>query len=197
MSPLNFGEFYNRFSQSQRGTLMKNIMVVFCVAFLVSVLASCGATSTAQTSQVTPVPTATLAPTPTAQPTHIPSPTPSPRPTARPTAVPQPTQPPPAPQPAILDLRPLSMSFVGHLDCNNKGAFVCLARVISEQSAQSNLHWFAFTNVPGHIVFSPSSGVLAPGHSVLVTITIPLNACTPGLFFFRGPINTHTITWAC
>ena len=89
------------------------------------------------------------------------------------------------------------MSFVGHLDCNHNGAFVCLARVISEPNAQSNLHWFAFTNVPGHIVFSPSGGVLAPGQSVLVTITIPLNACTPGLFFFRGPINTHTITWAC
>jgi hypothetical protein len=31
----------------------------------------------------------------------------------------------------------------------------------------------------------------------LVTITVPFTACTQGLFFFRGPINTHTITWAC
>ena len=199
MSHLSFGELYNRFSQSQWGTLMKNIMVVLCLVIVVSILASCGTTATGQTSQTTPIPSPTLAPTPTAQATRVASstPTPTPRPTPRPTVVPQPTQPPPAPQPAILDLRPLSMSFVGHLDCNNKGTFVCLARVISEPSAQSNLHWFAFTNVPGHIVFSPSSGVLAPGHSVLVTITIPLNACTPGLFFFRGPINTHTITWAC
>jgi hypothetical protein len=30
-----------------------------------------------------------------------------------------------------------------------------------------------------------------------VTITVPFNACTPGLFFFQGPVNTHTITWAC
>jgi len=37
----------------------------------------------------------------------------------------------------------------------------------------------------------------APGQSVLVTITVLFNDCTPGLFFFRGPINTHTITWAC
>ena len=89
------------------------------------------------------------------------------------------------------------MSIVGHLDCNKNGAFICFARVLSRTSNQSNLHWLAFTNVPGQITFSPSSGVLAPGQSVLVTITVPFNACTPGLFFFRGPINTHTITWAC
>jgi len=196
MSHLNFGELYNRFYQSQRWTIKKNVMIVFCLAFLVSVLASCGATATGQTRQPTPIPTPTLAPSPTVQQTPVVSPTPRARPTPKPTVVPQPTQP-PAPQPAVLDLRPLSMSFVGHLDCNHSGAFVCLARVISESNAQSNLHWSAFTNVPGHIVFSPSSGVLAPGQSILVTITIPLNACTPGLFFFRGPINTHTITWAC
>ncbi len=46
-------------------------------------------------------------------------------------------------------------------------------------------------------VFSPASGVLAPGQSVLVTIMVPLTACTPGLFFIRGLINTHTIIWAC
>ena len=89
------------------------------------------------------------------------------------------------------------MSIVGHLDCNKNGAYVCFARVISDASNQSNLNWFASTNVPGHIVFSPVSGVLAPGQSVLVTITVPFNACTPGLFFFQGPANTHTITWAC
>ncbi len=197
MSHLNFGKLYSRFYRSQRA-FMKNVMVVFCLAFLVSVLASCGATATGQTRQPTPIPTPTLAPSPTVSPTRAvtPTPTPRPRPKPEPTVAPQPTQP-PAPQPPVLDLRPLSMSFVGHLDCNNNGAYVCLARVISESNAQSNLHWFAFTNVPGHIVFSPSGGVLAPGQSVLVTITIPLNACTPGLFFFRGPINTHTITWAC
>jgi hypothetical protein len=69
--------------------------------------------------------------------------------------------------------------------------------VLSSSSNQSNLHWIAFTNVPGGVTFNPASGVLAPGQSVLVTITVPFNACTPGLFFFQGPINTHTITWAC
>ncbi|MFL5666438.1 MAG: hypothetical protein ACJ8BW_34585 [Ktedonobacteraceae bacterium] len=112
----------------------------------------------------------------------------------------QPATPTPVPAqgaPAILDLQPLSMSIVGHLDCQKNGVFVCFARVLSRSSNQSNLHWFAFTNVPGSIAFHPSSGVLAPGQSVLVTITVPFTACTHGLFFFRGPINTHTITWAC
>ena len=74
---------------------------------------------------------------------------------------------------------------------------MCLARVISMASNQSDLHWVAFTNVPGDVSFTPVSGVLTPGQSVLVTIKVPFNACTPGLFFFKGSINTHTITWAC
>jgi hypothetical protein len=89
------------------------------------------------------------------------------------------------------------MSLVGHLDCTKKGAFVCFARVLSSISNHSDLPWLAFTNVPGNIAFSPVSGVLTPGQSTLITITVPLTACTPGLFFFRGPINTHTIAWAC
>jgi hypothetical protein len=72
-----------------------------------------------------------------------------------------------------------------------------VANVIARASNQSNLHWVAFTNVRGNIIFSPSSGDLAPGQNMLVSITIPLTACTHGLFFFRGPANTHTITWAC
>lgn len=90
------------------------------------------------------------------------------------------------------------MSFVGHLDCSqSNGDYVCLARVISEANAQSNLNWFAYTNVPGGVSFSPQRGTLGPGQNVLVSIFVPLHACTPGLFFFQGPINTHTITWAC
>jgi hypothetical protein len=89
------------------------------------------------------------------------------------------------------------MSFVGHLDCKNNGAYVCLALVLSRSSNQANLNWTTSTSVPGNVVFSPASGVLAPGQNTLITITIPLNDCTQGLFFFQGPANTHTITWAC
>ena len=105
-----------------------------------------------------------------------------------------PTSPPP---PAVLDLQPASMSFLGHRDCPANGTFVCYARVVSGSANQSELNWSAYTNVPGKIVFSPSSGALAPGQSVVVTITIPSDACKAGIFFLQGPVNTHSITWAC
>ena len=177
------------FSSTPQTTRRNSIVVAFCVLVIMTALASCGPTA----GNITPLsstPTPTLAPSPTAIPTHVPTPTPIP------TKVPQPTQQ-PAAAPTILDLRPLSMSFVGHLDCQKNGTFVCLARVLSGSNNLSDLHWFAFTNVPGNISFSPASGVLAPGQSVLVTITVPFNDCIQGLFFFRGPVNTHTITWAC
>jgi hypothetical protein len=171
-----------------------SIVIVPCIVILMITLASCGSAATGQTTTVTSVPT--LASSPTVIPTHVPTPTFTPKPTPTPTEVPQPTQQPTSAS-AILDLRPLSMSIVGHLDCQKKGDYVCLARVLSRSTNQGDLHWTAFTNVPGNIGFSPVSGILAPGQSVLVTITIPFSACTPGLFFFRGPVNTHTITWAC
>ncbi len=163
--------------------------MLLCCAFLGSLLVACGS-NTATTPAAPPSrygAAATATPTPT--PTATPSPTPKPVP-------PTPT---PAPQgaPAVLDLQPASMSFVGHLDCSGQSAYVCTARVLSRSSNQGNLHWHAYNNISGRIVFSPVSGVLAPGTSVLVRITIPFNVCTRGLFFFQGPINTHTITWAC
>ncbi len=184
------------------GRQAKMMTTVLCIAFISSMLASCGTSATSATiqSRPTPTPTHIITPTPTSTPTPRPTPTHVPTPTPQPTLpaqVPTPTPTPVSASPAVLDLRPASMSIVGHLDCNRNGVFVCFARVISGTSNQSNLHWVAFTNVPGHIVFSPSSGVLAPGQSVLVTISVPFNACTQGLFFFQGPINTHTITWAC
>ena len=193
--------------QSNKKTLRNNVLVVFCLTLLVVVLASCGSTGSTtpiQAKQSAPTATPTLVPTPSSTPTPRPKPTPSPKPTPTPTPVPQPVvtpQPaPPTPMPTsppILDVRPSSMSLVGHLDCTNNGAYVCLARVLSRSSNQGNLNWTTSTNVPGNVVFSPASGILAPGQSTLITITIPLNDCTPGLFFFQGPANTHTITWAC
>ena len=195
MRHLNFSGLIARFSPSHKVKQSYKSIVVLCLALLIIVLASCGSAAAGQTSIVTPTPT--LAPSPTAIPTHVLTPTPTLRPTPTPTEAPQPTQPPSTSAPAILDLQPLSMSIVGHLDCQKNGKFVCFARVLSRSSNQSNLHWSAFTNVPGNIGFSPVSGVLAAGQSVLVTISVPFNACTAGLFFFRGPVNTHTITWAC
>ncbi len=198
MRHFKFGRLVTGPSRSHSGPQTYTALVVFCLAILVSLmLASCGSVAATQTNLITPTPTptSTPSPTPTPSPTLAPTPTPTPVPIPRPTLVPQPTPPPVAP--AILDVRPSSMSLVGHLDCQRNGAYVCFARVLSRADTQTNLKWFAYTNVPGNIVFSPVRGVLAPGQSTLITITVPFNDCTPGLFFFRGPINTHTITWAC
>ncbi len=200
MRHLNFHQPEPCLSHLWKAKLMQQTIALLIIVTTTSFLAACGSATAAigqknQTVQGSPTPTATLAPKPTAVPTRAPTPKPTPEPTVAP--VPPPTQP-PAPAPAILDLRPSSMSFVGHLDCSqNNGDYACLARVLSEANAQSNLNWFAYTNVPGGVSFSPVRGTLPPGQSVLVTIFVPLHACTPGLFFFQGPINTHTITWAC
>jgi len=113
-----------------------------------------------------------------------------------PTPAPAPTQPPQGP--VILDLQPASMSFVGHLDCRiSEGVYVCVARVFSRASNPGPLNWTAFVNFANDVTFSPGSGTLAPGASVLVIISIPTNNCDQGLFFFQGPANTRTITWEC
>lgn len=203
MQPLQLRGLITRIQRSYKEIFSKNVVVLrLAIAACVLALAACGSAVTAQAGHMTSIPTPVLSPTPiaksahspSAKPTHLPVPTPTPKPTVvpQPTTVPSTMAPPP-----ILDLRPASMSIVGHLDCQKTSAFVCFARVLSEPANQGDLHWVAFTNVPGHIVFSPASGVLSAGQSTLVTITVPFNACTPGLFFFRGPINTHTITWSC
>src|SRR6266849_4715652 len=105
-----------------------NVAVMFYLIIIASVLASCGSAATGQAptpvlTQVTsPTAVPTLAPTPTATPPPTPTPTPKPKPTA------QPTQPPVTAAQPILDLRPSSMSIVGHLDCNRGQTFVCFAR---------------------------------------------------------------------
>ncbi len=182
------GRTYARLHPGRLASLSFSLLAIGLAA---SLLAACGTSTTVQSA---PAPQVVATPTPLPTPTPIPTPSATPTPTPKP---PTPTPVPPQGAPAILDLQPASMSLVGHLDCRRAGTYLCTARVLSRASNQSNLHWSAFTNIPGHITFSPVSGVLAPGQSVFVTISVPFTACTHGLFFFRGPINTHTITWAC
>lgn len=159
---------------------------------LLVALAACAPAAGASVARrAPPTPTPTILPTATATVAPTPTFTPAPPPTVVPPAPKAPSTPP------ILDLRPASMSIVGHLDCVRNGIYVCQAEVVAPTSNQTNLNWRAFTNVPGGVTFSPSSGALAPGHMQLITIDVPFNACTSGLFFFRGPANTHTIDWAC
>src|SRR5690242_8724311 len=118
-----------------------HLFVLFGVIPLISVLlVSCGASTTAQLAY--PKPTTTPTPTPML----IPPPTPTP------TQLPQQV-------PVILDLRPASMSFVGHLDCPiSHGDYVCQARVIAPTGNPGPLHWSSFVNFANNVVFDPGSG---------------------------------------
>jgi hypothetical protein len=164
----------------RRFTVRSAVFLLSALLFATT-LAACGTTSLAARTGATP--------------TTTPTQTPPPAPTAPPTATPQPN--PPLSSTAILDVRPSSMSIVGHLDCTKGSVYSCAARVLARSSNQGSLRWSASTTVPGAVAFSPASGVLAPGQSALITITVPLNDCTRGLFAFHGPANTHTISWAC
>jgi hypothetical protein len=94
-------------------------------------------------------------------------------------------------------VQPASMIFVGHHDCPGSGAYTCTAEVLARSSNLGSLRWTTSTSVPGQVVFSPSGGVLAPDQTTIVKITVPLGDCTQGVFAFRGPANTHTISWSC
>ena len=172
------------------------LAIGLCIALISILLAACG-TSTASV-QTTPTPTPTQVLIPTPSPTLVPTPkptlTPTPKPKIVPTSTPTPT-PVPA-SPAELELRPMGLS--GHADCTktSSGGYVCAVVVSSLASAQSDLHWFATTNLSG-IGFSPAGSVLGPGQNILVRISIPAGVCGPGLFFFHGPINTHSTSWVC
>jgi hypothetical protein len=172
--------------------LSRALLLLLCTLLLTSGLAACGAVSTGQQAVHTAKapPTSTLAPTPTLAPTATPVPTVAPPPTVPPT--------PALSASAILDVRPSSMSIVGHLDCSRTStSYTCMAEVLALSSNLGSLGWFASTTVPGNVVFHPARGVLAPGQHVLISITVPLGDCTQGLFVFHGPANTHTISWAC
>src|SRR5689334_13219255 len=122
-------------SPSVKNNKRNRFVLIFCsMAIVIVALAACGGAATGQTQHVTPTsiptsaPTATatsVTPTPTITATPKPTSTPTPRPTPVITPTPQPTQP-PVSMPPILDLRPSSMSFVGHLDCTNRnGTYIC------------------------------------------------------------------------
>ncbi len=177
MRQLSDGRLGTRRVPACTGPGIMGAALLVCALLIASILAACGAASTRQTSHVA----AAVSPTPA--------------PTLTPSVAPQPN--PPLSATAILDVRPASMSLVGHLDCTQGTAYTCPAEVLARSSNQGSLRWFASTSVPGQVVFNPSSGVLAPGQQVMVTITVPLGDCTRGLFFFHGPANTHSIGWTC
>ncbi len=61
----------------------------------------------------------------------------------------------------------------------------------------ANLNWSADSEL-SEVTFTPSSGTLAPGHSVQVTISVPDVTCpATTTFSFAGPGNTVNVPWSC
>jgi hypothetical protein len=91
-------------------------------------------------------------------------------------------------------------SYNGNTDCSyrrsaNWSCQVTLSRI---DGLHKNLRWSAWgSGIPG-ITFHPARGLLPPGSSVLVNITIPNTVCPASAnFIFKGLHNTISIPWSC
>jgi|GEM_PF-982128 len=106
----------------------------------------------------------------------------------------------PVQQPPILKV---SASNVGSTDVNtcpfdsSNNAWTCTLTLTEDPSSQGNLNWSASTDLSG-ATFNPSSGMLSPGKSAQVTVTIPGSSCTKGTFNFavQGG-STVPVSWTC
>lgn len=147
------------------------------------------ATATSLSSQPTPnspSPTPTSpSPTPTA--TVLPSQTPSP--TFSPTPSPTPS---PSPTPPTLTVNPIVLT-----PGSNCTSFTTtsICRVLLGETANStgNLNW---TSNGGVFSFSPASGTLSPGQTIVVTITAYVCDGIRGLSF-SGPANAIHVEYNC
>lgn len=162
------------------------------ILFLSLLMLSCGGTPTTHQA----VPTTPQAGTQAATTTSSPAPRPTQVRSLRPTPTPFPT---PLHGPVLLALHPALGRLVGKVNCTDiVQIFDCQVQVEALPKNPGSLPWTAFATIPGApVTFSPSSGVLAPGHSILVVIFIPDKDCTHGLLIFRGPSNTQSVSWAC
>jgi hypothetical protein len=90
--------------------------------------------------------------------------------------------------------------FNGNTDCTYSSGpgWSCTATLSRGDMLTKNLNWSASAAGITGIVFSPASGVLAPGATASVSIAVPDSVC-PGraTFSFKGPGNTVKVPWSC
>lgn len=91
-----------------------------------------------------------------------------------------------------LSVNPTSFS---SSNCSNNGkTWVCAATLTSN----GTLSWYATSNDPSAISFSPSSGTVSPGSPATVTIYIPYSCPSSATLDFVGQgANTVQATWSC
>ncbi|HYX51571.1 MAG TPA: hypothetical protein VE843_17620, partial [Ktedonobacteraceae bacterium] len=102
--------------------------------------------------------------------------------------------------PSVLTATPYSFSTPGDPNCsyNANSGWVCNASLSNYKNSGRDLNWTASSNGVSGATFIPSHGVLSPGQTTQVTITIPNMVCpSQGDLIFKGPGNITDILWNC
>lgn len=91
-------------------------------------------------------------------------------------------------------------SIFSNADCTHNNDWTCIITVTASQGNPVNTPWQVSAAAPAGVTFSQTSGTLAPGTSVQVTITIASTDC-PGSnsFTFTGGLFNpeNSLDWSC
>lgn len=92
--------------------------------------------------------------------------------------------------------------FIANSGCSYStgNGWMCTAILSRADNLSTSMHWSSTSNLPGSVIFSPSSGVLAANGSVSVTISISstnVTCPTKIVFSFKGSANTVGVPWLC
>lgn len=90
---------------------------------------------------------------------------------------------------------------VGNTACTYTAdtSWSCSVTLSRADNLQQNLKWSTHSSVPvPGLVLSPSSGVLPPGGTQVVAITVPFMPCpNDATIYFKGPGNVVKLPWKC
>jgi hypothetical protein len=87
-------------------------------------------------------------------------------------------------------------------DCppsQTSSGWICTVKLSSSSSNQSNLNWSVSSPVSGITFSQPTSGMLKPGESTMVNITVPSASCetNPTVSSSESGSNPVNVTWSC
>ena len=76
--------------------------------------------------------------------------------------------------------------------------WTCTATVTADPGNQADLTWTTGYMGVGGTTFTPSTGMLPPGQSKSVTVSVPDTECPlTNTFTFFGPVNNASVTYSC
>jgi serine/threonine protein kinase len=100
----------------------------------------------------------------------------------------------PSPPSNRLSVAPASLN-ASNCTSNGNGSYNCSV-ILSLGSAASNQNWYTY-NIGVDASFKPSSGSIAPGQNITITITVFDNCTKLGTFVFVGSKTNVTSAWNC